>query len=149
MPASERSTAFGRRIGAFLIDLVLMQFVTAAAIGALSWRSGLEFSGDLAMIEKIVLGAGMAAGVIVIFAYGALMESSSWQGTLGKLVMGLRVESVTGARLSLARALGRNAVKMLSLAVFPPIALMPLMNARGAGLHDLGPASRVVVPVPE
>jgi uncharacterized RDD family membrane protein YckC len=42
----------------------------------------------------------------------AVMEASAWQATPGKTLVGLRVQSVDGHRLTLAQALARNTVKL-------------------------------------
>jgi uncharacterized RDD family membrane protein YckC len=49
-------------------------------------------------------------GVVTIL-YGALLESSSWQATVGKKLTGLKVYGQAGERLSFGRAAARAAVK--------------------------------------
>src|SRR5215471_817184 len=64
------------------------------------------------------LGAGIG-GSVLIFAlvlilwigYGTLLESSRWQATLGKRIMGLRVYNSTGRPLLTMQAAARNVVK--------------------------------------
>ena len=44
-------------------------------------------------------------------AYGAILESSGWQATIGKKITGIRVYDANGDRLSAPQAVGRNLVK--------------------------------------
>lgn len=48
-----------------------------------------------------------ALGLVGTWLYWSLLESSSWQATLGKKALGLYVTDLTGAPLSFGRASGR------------------------------------------
>ena len=48
-----------------------------------------------------------ALGLVGTWLYWSLLESSSWQATLGKKALGLYVTDLTGARLTFGRASGR------------------------------------------
>jgi uncharacterized RDD family membrane protein YckC len=52
--------------------------------------------------------------IVVTWLYFALMESSSWQATLGKKILRLYVTDIQGRRLTLSRAMGRTLAKYLS-----------------------------------
>jgi uncharacterized RDD family membrane protein YckC len=54
------------------------------------------------------------AAFLLHVIYGAVMESSAWQATVGKRALGLRVMSVDGKRLSFGAAFGRNIARWLS-----------------------------------
>ena len=49
-----------------------------------------------------------------VWLYFALMESSAWQATLGKKVLGLYVTDLEGRRLGFGRATGRYFAKAIS-----------------------------------
>ena len=51
--------------------------------------------------------------VLPIVLYFALLESSTWQASLGKRTLGLHVTDVHGARLSRVRSLGRSGLKFV------------------------------------
>jgi uncharacterized RDD family membrane protein YckC len=51
---------------------------------------------------------------VATWLYFALMESSSWQATLGKKILRLYVTDLQGRRLTLSRATGRTFAKYLS-----------------------------------
>jgi uncharacterized RDD family membrane protein YckC len=69
--------------------------------------------------------------------YFAVCESSSWQGTLGKLALGIRVTDMQGAKISFPRALGRYPAKYLSALILGIGFLMVAWTQRKQGLHDL------------
>jgi uncharacterized RDD family membrane protein YckC len=48
-----------------------------------------------------------ALGLVGTWLYWSLLESSSWQATLGKKALGLYVTDLTGARVTFGRASGR------------------------------------------
>ena len=52
--------------------------------------------------------------VAATYLYSAVMESSSWQGTLGKRMLGLCVTDLGGHRVTFGRATGRTFAKYLS-----------------------------------
>ena len=53
--------------------------------------------------------------LFVAYPYFALMESSRWQGTLGKLAMGIKVTDLNGQRISFGRATGRYFLRAVSV----------------------------------
>ena len=56
--------------------------------------------------------------LLIAYPYFAFLESSRWQGTLGKLALGIKVTSVEGERISFARATGRYFLKSVSAFLF-------------------------------
>jgi uncharacterized RDD family membrane protein YckC len=79
--------------------------------------------------------------VVVAFAgqwlYEAWLTSSSWQGTIGKRVLRLKVVDEAGNRISFGRATGRFFAKILSSMFFCIGFLMIAFTERKCGLHDM------------
>ena len=69
--------------------------------------------------------------------YEALMESSSYQSTLGKMIFGMKVTDLYGNRISFARATGRHFAKILSGMILCIGFIMVGLTERKQGLHDL------------
>jgi uncharacterized RDD family membrane protein YckC len=95
----------GRRYLARAIDSIINGIVmvgTVALLGPLGSRAGAGSSSIL--LNLIVLP-------ILWIGCGALLESSPWQATIGKRLMGLRVYDSQGGRLKVFQAAGRNLVK--------------------------------------
>ena len=75
--------------------------------------------------------------VVVQWLYYAFMESSSWQGTLGKRALGIGVSDLRGHRLSFGRASGRFFGKILSNLTFLAGYALAAFTERRQALHDI------------
>lgn len=89
-----------RRFVALLFDAIFVLLPVYVVLALMSWMLG----GFLGF---------MGIGGIVLFLYSAFFEYS-WGGTIGKLIMGLRVVSTKG-KLELMDTLVRNITKVYSL----------------------------------
>src|SRR6185312_5758825 len=69
--------------------------------------------------------------------YEALLTSSSWQATVGKRVLRLKVTDDLGNRISFARASGRFFAKILSQWIMCIGFIMIAFTDRKRGLHDM------------
>ena len=79
----------------------------------------------------------MILSVLLSWAYFAIMESSRWQGTLGKKAMGIRVTDLNGSRITLGRATIRLAVKAFLSGWFLLGYIMAFFTQKKQALHDL------------
>lgn len=94
---------FWRRLGAFLIDML--------ALGAVGVVLGRLFRERFAALGPW----GLAVGFLIALAYFGVMESRRGRGaSLGKLALGLRVVTRSGAMLSPPAALIRSAIFCLA-----------------------------------
>ena len=73
----------------------------------------------------------------VLMIYWILMESSAWQASIGKIVVGIRVEDSHGRRIGIARAAGRNASKLVSLFTLTLGFFMAGWTRKKQALHDI------------
>jgi len=69
--------------------------------------------------------------------YFALLESSERGATVGKMVMGLRVVTSDGRRLSFMNATGRYFAKILSAIILCIGFIMVAFTDKKRGLHDI------------
>ena len=76
--------------------------------------------------------------------YEALLTSSSWQGTIGKRVLRLKVVDEAGNRIGFGRATGRFFAKILSSMFFYIGFIMVGFTERKRGLHDMLAATVVM-----
>jgi uncharacterized RDD family membrane protein YckC len=65
------------------------------------------------------------------------MESSAWQGTLGKKALGLTVTDLEGRRISFGRATGRYFAKIISTLILCIGYMMAGFTERKQALHDM------------
>jgi uncharacterized RDD family membrane protein YckC len=94
-----------RRYAARCIDTIIISLLVAAvlAIADVIWP---RYSHNLISVLLVALTAAF-----VWLGYGALLESSSWQATLGKRIVTLRVYNSQARRVTILQAAGRNVVK--------------------------------------
>jgi uncharacterized RDD family membrane protein YckC len=69
--------------------------------------------------------------------YFSLMESSKYQGTLGKIVLNLKVADLKGNRITFGRATGRYFSKILSGLILCVGYMMIGWTQNKQGLHDI------------
>src|SRR5689334_2475619 len=106
-------SGFWRRFAAMFIDAIIMGIASAIISTVLSFVIiGAAVSGSpTALIGGFLLQ--FVVGTCAQWLYYALMESSSNQATLGKMVFGIKVVGPTGERIGFGRATGRYFGKIL------------------------------------
>jgi uncharacterized RDD family membrane protein YckC len=97
---------------------------------ALLWRDFRELT------TMVAVGFG--------WLYGAGLESSRWQGTVGKQWMGIIVTDSTGQRLGFLHATGRHFAKYLSAIPCFLGFITALFNSRRLAWHDRLADTRVL-----
>lgn len=126
---------FWRRVGGYLIDyvvLVVMFFVVlflAALVGQSETQIGVIY---------------MLLALIGPWLYSALFESGTWQATLGKKAVGIKVTDLKGQRISFGRASGRYFAEWISCLTFTIGFLMAAFTDRRQALHDMIAGTLVV-----
>ncbi|HUA01304.1 MAG TPA: RDD family protein [Candidatus Aquilonibacter sp.] len=154
-PVARRRVAYAGfwwRAAAYLIDVVLLAIFAGTAIlaplmvrGAIPadkpWFLLTEQSRQVLAIQLLF---DMACWV-----YFASFESSSWQATPGKKIMGLVVTDLQGRRITFARASGRFFGKLLSQFLLFFGYLMAAFTARKQALHDLLAGTLVLRKIPQ
>ena len=116
----------GRRYLARAIDSII--------IGALSILL-LSFLWGPTAADLLTTLLNLLALLIFWIGYGTLLESSPWQATIGKRLMGLRVYDSEGGRLKVFQAAWRNLVKDGPFLLFTPIPAGRLLSAIWLGCH--------------
>jgi uncharacterized RDD family membrane protein YckC len=128
---------FWMRVLAYIIDSLIMSIVfipLGLVYGAVMAGSGLdENSPEMAFGNLGINGISILGG----WLYHAFLESSSWQGTVGKKVLGLRVTDMNGSRIGFGRATGRYFGTILSGMICFIGFVMVAFTEKKQGLHDL------------
>ena len=126
---------YWRRFTAFVIDAILFSVVqtviSVAVIGGVMTTMPGE---EAAVVAVIAINLAMFT---VMWLYFALMESSSLQGTLGKMMVGVVVTDVNGDRISFGRASGRYFAKGVSAVILMIGYVMAAFTERKQALHDI------------
>jgi len=76
-------------------------------------------------------------GLMMNWIYYAALESSVWQATIGKKVLGLTVTDLAGNRITFGRASGRFFGMLLSGFILGIGFLMAGFTERKQALHDM------------
>lgn len=137
---------FWIRVVAYIIDSIPM-VVMASAICAVI---GLPTFFDIMSMEPGVVLPGLykAAGVSLLIStiYFVLLETSSLQASIGKKILGLKVNTMKGKRIGILNALLRTIPKLLLIAIFPLALIVVGMNSDKRGIHDFMAGTRVDKP---
>ncbi len=120
-------------LGACAVPIILLfggaSIIERMASGGRPEEFAPEMFGMFALWEIGIFGG--------VWIYYALLESSSWQATLGKKALGLYVTDMEGRRISFGRATGRYFAKIISGMTFLIGYIMAGFTARKQALHDL------------
>lgn len=126
--------SFWRRLGAYIVDAVLLavasNVATTVVLGSPPDVNPLEPSA----LE--VLWPYYAVNALIAWLYFASTESSDWQATLGKRLLGLEVTDEAGEKISFLRATGRYFGKVLSALPLGLGFLMIFATQDNQALHD-------------
>jgi len=137
-----------RRSAAWLIDtvlltigLVVLSFIgTAFAVVSLL-SAGQDVTNDSALAIQVAI---LLIAVVLAWLYYAGLESSPWQGTIGKRALGVVVTDLYGRRIGFGRATGRHFSKIVSAVVLLVGYVMTAFTERRQALHDLMAGTLVV-----
>lgn len=131
-----------RRLAAFFIDRIIVSIVLSIFFRIFfGWTLDFPFDNGVDFVwfnenmwSWITLHNLLREGVLII--YYSLMESSKYQGTFGKIVMGIRVTGLNQERITLGKAILRNLSKILSGLILGIGYIMIIFDDRKQGLHD-------------
>ncbi len=148
--AIEKRIGFGRRLGAWLVDVVLVTVLSFVVGPVVGWLVGARLGGAAGGSQGAAAGAafggllGAMVGAMVGFLIGLLVLGTLYyliEGftgwTLGKLALGIRIRSADGTNAGLGRLLGRYAVKNIGfllglLGFVTGVRILSLLSTFGA-----------------
>jgi uncharacterized RDD family membrane protein YckC len=148
-PAARPTVAyagFWLRFVAIIIDFIVLGFVGWVIFLPFAASMGLRTHGILMgrppSPEELVPLFGMifrlaAIRLVLNWLYFSLLESSSWQATLGKKALGLEVTDLAGRRISFGRATGRFFAKIISGMILMIGFIMAGFTEKKQALHDI------------
>lgn len=131
---------FWKRLAAFMVDTLLLVIAYWILRKALEFimLDGIEDDREevLAAKQIILLTYEIAGSTLLWWLYHSLMESSPFQGTLGKLAVAAKVTDLNGQRITFGRASVRYLGKLLSGAILGVGCIMVAFTQNKQGLHD-------------
>ena len=116
--------SYGSRVGAFFIDMVALGIVSTVL------ESVLAFVTNSTALSSFV-------GLIVGIAYYVYMDSSERQGTIGKIVLKIKIVDMNGQRITTKQAVLRYIGRIVSGLVFGIGYLWPLFDKKHQAWHDM------------
>lgn len=122
----------------FVLILIPLIFLTGlrGILDGFHPNKDLNNAGIVVLVGLLLLCATVS--LVLTWLYHALMESSEWQATLGKKVLGLVVTDLAGRRVSFGRASGRHFGKMLTNLIPAFIGyIMAGFTEKKQALHDM------------
>ncbi len=120
--AAVRYAGIGKRLAAGLIDAVVLNVAVLVLV---------------LLLQPMDVARMQALGFIASWCYHASFECSSWQGSLGKMALGIRVTDLQGERIGFLRATGRHFGKLFSALTLMFGFLMIAFTEKRQGLHDM------------
>jgi uncharacterized RDD family membrane protein YckC len=87
------------------------------------------------LVEIILLYSFLK--LVILVPYFTILESSSWQATIGKRIFKIKVVDLNGKRISFIKAIIRFFCKILSGQVLVIGFLMVAFTEKRQALHDL------------
>lgn len=133
---------FWFRAGAYLLDTATLAFLLGATVLGPILRNN-HVGPSVQDAWKFYTGDSPQATALLLliqlisWLYFAAFESSPWQATPGKKVLGLRVTNLEGKRLGFIRASGRYFGKIISSLLFGVGFLMAGFTEKKQALHDM------------
>ena len=109
---------------------ILIDFAILAVFTYLLLMGSYVIDAEAAALEQFAWEATFG------WPYFSFAESSRWQGTPGKRLLGLRVTDLAGARISFGRASLRYLVKVFSLVIWIVSLFTVVTTPRKQALHD-------------
>ena len=122
--------------------IVAVEEANAREVAVLVQQTGSQYAAALAALTQVPSSASdsnwVAQGreVALTALYTVWLESSAWQATLGKKILGLHVVDLGGQRITFWKSASRNFNKSISSLILGIGYLMPLWTAKRQALHD-------------
>ena len=123
---------FWWRFLAAIIDMVILN-VAGLIVG---FVFGIAATSARSNVHSIELG-GNVIGILIGWLYSAFLESSTWQGTIGKKACGIVVTDLNGQRIGFGKATGRHFGKILSGLILLIGYIMQAFTEKRQALHDM------------
>jgi uncharacterized RDD family membrane protein YckC len=132
--------SFWRRLIAAIADAIILAILALAlgqALAILAVHPALGLRTRDIDVISLVGDFTVAALLVMSWLYSTLFESSSKQGTPGKIILGLVVTDLDGRRISFGRANARYWARALSIATLMIGFILAAFTRRRQALHDL------------
>ncbi|MEN0048116.1 MAG: RDD family protein [Bacteroidota bacterium] len=135
---------FGLRLGAYLIDIIpiiiLLNILIYLIFGLSPINSGdsiINLGGQEFEESKVTRAIVRYLSFLVWIIYCTIMEASSYEGTFGKKMVGIKVTDENGSRLTTGKSITRNLTKIISYIAIVLGFIWVLFDKERRGWHDM------------
>jgi uncharacterized RDD family membrane protein YckC len=130
-----RNAGFWLRVVAMLIDMIILYIAAFVTMFPIAFVAALSMPSS--SFEPVLELFGALLGLVGQWLYFTIAESSSWQATIGKKVLGLKVTDLNAIKIGFGRANARYWSKILSTIILSIGYIMVAFTQRKQGLHDI------------
>ena len=132
---------FWKRVIAYLIDGLIIAAPITMIFGTVIPD---VMTADNVQARPFAVTVPQLVMIIASWIYFAGLESSEWQATIGKKILGMKVTDMAGQRINFVKATVRYLSKLLSSFILMIGFIMVAFTAKKQGLHDFIAATTVV-----
>lgn len=125
-----------KRTIAFIIDAAIVVFVSTLISMLTLWFIDLFNQLNHVNLSYLIVSISSIWFFLTYILYFSILESSAWQVTLGKKLVGIFVCNLNGEQIGFYRSVVRNLVKLGNM-IFFPLILLILFSTKKQGIHDL------------
>ncbi|MDX2476437.1 MAG: RDD family protein [Gammaproteobacteria bacterium] len=124
---------FWKRVIAYLIDAFIIAFPVTMIFGTVIPE---VLKTENVEVTTVTVSMPQIIMLVASWIYFAGLESSVWQATIGKKILGMKVTDVAGQRINFVKATVRYVAKFLSSFILMIGFIMVAFTAKKRGLHD-------------
>lgn len=124
---------FWKRVIAYLIDAFIIAFPVTMIFGTVIPQAMMT---DNVQVTSIAVSMPQVIMLVASWVYFAGLESSVWQATVGKKILGMQVTDTSGERIDFIKATIRYLSKFLSSFFLMIGFIMVAFTEKKQGLHD-------------
>ena len=124
---------FWKRVIAYLIDAFIIAFPVTMIFGTVIPQTMMT---DNIQVTSVAVSMPQVILFVASWVYFAGLESSVWQATVGKKMLGMQVTDTSGERIDFIKATIRYLSKFLSSFFLMIGFIMVAFTEKKQGLHD-------------
>ena len=124
---------FWKRVIAYLIDAFIIAFPVTMIFGTVIPQTMMT---ENIQVTSVAVSMPQVIMLVASWVYFAGLESSVWQATVGKKLLGMQVTDTSGERIDFIKATIRYFAKILSSFILMIGFIIVAFTAKKQGLHD-------------
>ena len=124
---------FWKRVIAYLIDAFIIAFPVTMMFGTVIPQTMMT---ENIQVTSVAVSMPQVIMLVASWVYFAGLESSAWQATVGKKMLGMKVTDTSGERIDFIKATIRYFAKILSSFILMIGFIIVAFTAKKQGLHD-------------